>query len=694
MSEKLEPGSRIGRRGRRWPALHVLVALALLLSTGFAHAAATEEQPAPTPPVAPVAPVAPEVSAVSVDCPPTIDGKLDDECWQLATHVVGFWRLEDGSPEYEPTEAWICYDQDAVYVAWYCHDSRPDEIVAQQKKRGGYLLGDDWVGIDLDVDFDHRNPYWFDVSAGGVQVESIPGGAAAKIEWRGDWRAAASRVEDGWQAEIALPLSIFRYPTGQPTFGFVLIRRLGREDDWSTWPCIGPGFELTRQAAWTDLDLPEPVGRPIFMPYALAEFGDAEDEGVTAGLDVKHQFPNGLQGMFSYNPDFRNIEDVVETIDFTYVERYLPEYRPFFLEGGGYHPYRRIFYSRRIPDFDLGLKLFGETGKHRIGALATSAFGEEQSVALAHQYNVTPLRSVSGALVHHTAPDEPDNLAYDLGAGGRFPKPDGEASYWLSWQGSVTEGPGGDGRHMGAGWNRDRQTGLSWNCGYEDTSLDFNPALGYVPEVGRHEAWLSFFHRSRYESGSVLERGWFGSTSRGAAQSGRRWNASLGGFIGRRDQRALYAEAGAGLYDGFDESTLVLNMDWRNRDIYRSGDITFVYGERLENPYRYASLSQATQIAEHISLRLRAEHVSASQLDENGRPTPPDSWQQYVLTTTYDITPEKTAAARMVAREEGTNWYLAYRQKVRRGTDAWVIIGDPNAETFTRRLAVKVVRVF
>ena len=143
-------------------------------------------------------PVAPQVPAVKLDCPPGMDGRIDDACGQQATHVSGFWRLEDCAPEYEQTGAWICYDRDCVYVAWYCHDSQTGKIVAQQRKRGGLLLGDDWVGIDLDADFDGRGAYWFDVSTGGTQVENIPGGAAAKAEWRGDWQAATTRIADGW----------------------------------------------------------------------------------------------------------------------------------------------------------------------------------------------------------------------------------------------------------------------------------------------------------------------------------------------------------------------------------------------------------------------------------------------------------------------------------------------------------------
>ncbi len=671
---------------KRQAALSLLCWVGLSLCAVHRHAGAAE--------FALRAPVAPTVPAVRVGQPPEVDGRLDDACWHSATHIVGFWRMENDAAEYERTEAWICYDRDNIYLAWYCHDSQPNRIVAQQKKRGGSLQSDDWVGIDLDVDFDKQSPYWFDVSAGGCQVESIPGGSVSKIEWRGDWRAATTRVADGWQAEMALPLSIFRYPKGQSTFGFVLIRRLSREDDWSVWPAIGSQFELTREAAWTGLDLPTARRRPVLMPYVLAEVGDTENQGFTAGLDAKYLMPKGLQSMFSYNPDFRDIEDVVETIDFTYVERYLPEYRPFFLEGGGYQPDSMIFYSRRLHDFDAGLKVFGNTGRQAIGALATGEFGNASNLALKDRYDITPCHEVAVSFVQHRAPGEPLNLAYGIQTGRRSPKSDGETGYWLSWMGSQTEGPDDDGYYAGAGWRRQRATGLSYDLGWDNTSTDFHPALGYMPETDVHSTWLNLNHRQRYDTGPVLERIWFGQLSQGAASTARRWHAGVDRFVNRRDQRALWLGAGAGSRDGFAEYTLSTTAEWCNRDIYRNGSFAVSYGERLRQPYRYASLSAGRQLADRFSARLTAERAYSSELNENGKPTPPSSRQQYVLGLTYDMTWEKSVGARLVKRDDGTNWYMAYRQKVRSGADVWMIVGDPNAPRFTRRLAVKLVRVF
>jgi hypothetical protein len=60
-----------------------------------------------------------------------------------------------------------------------------------------------------------------------------------------------------------------------------------------------------------------------------------------------------------------------------------------------------------------------------------------------------------------------------------------------------------------------------------------------------------------------------------------------------------------------------------------------------------------------------------------------------VLTHSYDLSDERTLSGRMVMRDGNTNFYLAYRQRVRKGTDVLIVVGDPNADEWVSRLAVK-----
>jgi hypothetical protein len=79
-------------------------------------------------------------------------------------------------------------------------------------------------------------------------------------------------------------------------------------------------------------------------------------------------------------------------------------------------------------------------------------------------------------------------------------------------------------------------------------------------------------------------------------------------------------------------------------------------------------------------------------------PPSPDAYHAYqtVLTTTYDLTTEKCVSARMIFQDGGINVFATYRQVVRRGMDAYVLLGDPNPEQtgFTKRVALKLIWVF
>ncbi len=139
---------------------------------------------------------------------PLIDGKLDDTVWQDAARAADFWVSEYGRAPREATEVRVLADDTALYFAFTCYDSRPEEIHAEQRKRDGSLVRDDHVIVQLDPYHNHRQISEFSVNARGTQSDAMAGGRARKIEWKGDWQAAAQRSAEGWTAEMAIPLAI------------------------------------------------------------------------------------------------------------------------------------------------------------------------------------------------------------------------------------------------------------------------------------------------------------------------------------------------------------------------------------------------------------------------------------------------------------------------------------------------------
>ncbi|UCC67212.1 MAG: carbohydrate binding family 9 domain-containing protein, partial [Armatimonadota bacterium] len=639
----------------------------------------------------------PSIPAVKVTEPPLIDGLLDDACWQQATHIEGFWRQTVDAPEIERTEAWLCYDGRAIYAAFRCHDSRPSQIRCDQKKRQGTLWRDDCVELGLDVESTGHIEYAFQVNPAGTQRDEVPGGTSEKIEWKGDWRAAA-RVDDaGWSAEMEIPFSILRYPDGQDCFRFWVRRRLAREEDESCWP---PGFarrsDTEERARWSGILTPPLPFRYVVMPYALSVASEYEEERetLTGGLDFKGTFPNGLVALATYNPDFRNIEDVVETIDFTYVERYLPEYRPFFQEGEWHMPSEQIFYSRRVEELDVGAKVFGTLGSHSLGLLDTYARGGENHLACNYEHLFGTKGAASFSAVDRRVPGEPHNVAYGL-----FARRDwmftGAGRYLYAWRPwTRTEGEGGDDSAVSVGTGFWQNEGLGWNLGYSAVGSEFDARDGYVPETGVRNASVGLHHRLRYDESALQERYWRAESRTGESEAGRRASMLLEHARHWRTGWSAWFGTIHGERDGFDVATNFTGVEWNRLDIYHRGQIDVDWGERYGEPYYYQSLVQTFHPIQRCSAELRAERVYAADLDDDRNVIPPEWSRQVVLTTTYDVTQEKTVSARLVRRGSNSNVYAAYRQRVRKGMDLLIVAGDPNADEWVSRLAVKAIWCF
>ncbi len=638
--------------------------------------------------------VLPSIRAVLVEAPPEIDGRLDDPCWQQATHLQGFWREDVDAPELEPTEAWICYDARAIYVAFRCHDSKPSEIRCAQKKRQGSLWRDDSVEFWLDVTDSGHDFYSFRVNPAGTQYDRVPGGTSEKIEWKGDWRAAASIDEGGWSAEMEIPFAILRYPPGQNIFRFDLGRRLAREEERALWPvCFARVLDVENCAKWTDIETPPVPFRYVLMPYALTVLSEDEQDrqSLTGGLDLKGTLPNGVVGLATYNPDFRNLEDVVETIDFTYVERWLPEYRPFFQEGSWYFPSSRIFYTRRIEELDWGAKAFGTVGRHRFGLLDAYRRGGENHLVASYEHLLSSQHGLDLSLVNRNVPDEPDNQAYSLGAYWNWPFSGGTRQFHTRYYGTSTQGEGGEDAAVTLVANLWRNRGFSFSTSYEAVQPQFNAADGYVPETGIRKFFAGVYHSRHYDEGALQDTGWSGEIWNGESEIGARRGYWTSYNWYWRNGQSLFFGTAAEERDGFDDVSTYLDLRWNRQDMYHTGHISHHWGEHYTHPYRYQSLSQSFHPTQRWSAELSAERVSVAGLDDDGNVIPPEWFRQMVITTTYDITDERTASARLVRRGSSTNIYAAYRQRVRRGMDLLVVAGDPNAPKWVSRLAVKAI---
>jgi hypothetical protein len=630
--------------------------------------------------------------APRVNPPPKIDGVLDDDAWRAACCCNERWRRCDKDGDIpQRTVAFVCQDSANLYLGLACYDTKASQIRAYQRRRGGSMSQDDRVDVWVDVLDCHRDYYVFTVNPLGTQNEGLPGGSAERVQWKGDWRAAARITDYGWEAELAVPFSILRYPKGRKVFGLAFPRTVAREDACVQWPDMGgPSWRAELSADLVDIELPQPAEPLVLMPYALSDFRGADSEPLRAGLDIKRTFANGFTGLATVRPDFRTIEEQVQSVDFSYTERYLEERRPFFMEGqSSYFPSGQILYTRRIGDIDFGTKFFGSTGRVNMGLLGASKFGESSLVAGQYSSQPTPHVSWSLGLVDYQQSGGPDNTSAELAYWHETLKPGGSFSRYFRLAGTRTTGAGGDGLALQSSVSRWRGDGhWSYSLGFEQIGDEFTPLLGYAPERGLWQWSAGLSYGKKHDVGRVLISSRGVSAALANAQDGRRYVLRFGDSSELRSGLAWSWGVSLGERAGYLDQTGSAGFSWRVRDTYRCGGVSMSAGRKLGGEYFFASANQNWRASDRLSLNLSVEYVSLSS------PTSPDKGEQALLTGTYEITAEKTVSGRLQTSKGKFNGFASYSQAVRRGTDVFILFGDPNAPRFEPRLAIKLVQPF
>lgn len=648
--------------------------LALILLSVLLGAAFSAEQPV--------------IPAVEVSAPPILDGDLSDECWKEAPSVTDFYFLPNGSSASEPTQTWLCYDQENIYLAFYCRDSQPDMVSGVQKKRGGDIDSDDWVGVDLDCRNKQDNVVWFDVTAGGTQVENNQSGNATKIEWRGDWSAAAKRVSDGYAVEMAIPWSILKYDAKQTSMGVAFIRRHHRTSQWWWSPNLGPLEDKRLFYKWDGLRLPDTAGKPLILPYVLV--GSGGDTDTTAGIDYKQALGPNSTLLATINPDFRNVEQDVEEIDFTYKERELGDSRPFFEEGKNFLPGNDMFYSRRIDEMDYGAKFMGTAGDVEIGAMhGACPEGQGFDVMQVRRSWSTDAHVALSAASSRFPGD--DQFAWNLTGFKLLRQRDdrkletkmtfssirsdstGEVGSRFYWRVSSDNGPGV----------------IRWDVRTEVIDADYDPRLGYVPErdVRRYEAYINIHDEP--SSGSVSSI-WSGMDLKKVDYlSGDPYYSSTDIWTYREWRGG--SEGYAGIYfedrPPYKDNMYYAGYGWGKKTLSRKGGVEFALGDVAGGDYLRYYVYQGWELGERLSTQASYEH---SEIKD---PSPEAfSSSQFIDTLSYDIDNERTLSGRAVLRDGDTNFYLCYRQRVRSGMDVFVIFGNPNADTTENSFAMKLVK--
>ena len=303
-------------------------------------------------------------SVVRINQPPRIDGVLDDAVWRSSAVLSDFiqWSPYNGSPPSHPTEAYVCYDDEALYVGVIMHDSAPDSILTELSDRdSGVHAAVDFVLVHVSPYNDGINSLYFGLSASGVQTDLKFFGDEADDAWDAVWQSDVQITDEGWSAEFKIPYSALRFPKqAVQDWGFNVWRLIQRNQEWSSWSFVdieySPWFRyMGEMQGFQDI---EPPLRLSFTPYVSA-YGenDVKNEWgafYNGGLDLKYGINESFTLDMTLIPDFGQVQSDDEQLNLSPYEIRYNEKRQFFTEGTELFRKGEIFYSRRIGGTPVG----------------------------------------------------------------------------------------------------------------------------------------------------------------------------------------------------------------------------------------------------------------------------------------------------------------------------------------------------
>ncbi|MEX2465980.1 MAG: DUF5916 domain-containing protein [Gemmatimonadota bacterium] len=510
-----------------------------------------------------------------------VDGRLDDLAWGQAAVLHGFTQFQpsEGIPASQPTETLVLVDEDAVYFGIRAFDSQAERIRSTLTERDGFTRTDDWVRVLIDTYDDQRGAFVFTVNPDGVQHDGVwseggggmRGGFGPPIDDNPDflWDANAEITADGYVVEIRIPFKSLRFPqSSEQSWGLQVVRRIQRSGFNSAWAPQSSDVanELSQYgklAGLRDLDAglflelnPVLTGSRVGNLDESADRFIHEDPSASFGFNATYGVTSNLTLDATYNPDFSQVEADAGQISVN--ERFaifLPEKRPFFLEGTEiFSMPRQLVYTRSVVNPIVGAKLTGKVGGVNLGYMGAvdepfDATDPNTAVNLVRMRRDLGTGSTLGA-VYTDRTAGSTNYNRVAGADARL-RLGGRYTVSLMSAASFTQAPGGteraDGRLMFARVERSGRA-LSYNAEFEDTSPEFRAGSGFFRRVGDTQMSGRAGYSWYAPAGSVLQsinpslnvRSFWDHDQFWAAEGPEELSAELGGRVQFQDNITLY----------------------------------------------------------------------------------------------------------------------------------------------------------
>lgn len=461
--------------------------------------------------------------AVKVDSAPVMDGILNDPQWQEANKVTDFHQIRpgNGAEPSEPTELYVVYTEDALYVAARMYDKEPEQISAPTIRHGQGLPFDDRLVVILDPFNQGRAGYRFETNINGVRHDALYQSTTSfRLDWNTIWETATSVDGNSWIAELEIPFKSLPFDPKTDTWGFNFGRGIRRKNEEMAWVSQNRTYNPSIMGEITGLEgMDQGLGLDIVPSVAAIRqrfFDPAKtDERLEPSLDAFYRLTPSLNAALTVNTDFSATEVDNRQVNLTRFNLFFPEKRDFFLNdsdlfqfgnisrlsagnsasSGASRENARPYFSRKLGlsstgapvDIEYGGRVSGRIGRWNIGTLAIQqdAFEDVAPSDLLIARVSANVLSDSRIGFIYTNGDPTSNLDNSLvGADFQYLNNSFLADRILQadvfFQQSDTPGVEDDNASYGFGIAFPESDGFRSRIAYKVIEDNFNPAMGFV----------------------------------------------------------------------------------------------------------------------------------------------------------------------------------------------------------------------
>lgn len=482
------------------------------------------------------APDGPAVTIPKVEEPITLDGQLDETIWTEARSVplTTHWPTFRAEPT-EKTEILLAYSDRYVYAACRCYDSgRPS---GPSFKRDFASADSDYFILILDTFNDNENALYFATTPTGLRRDmtisqdavgdlSSPQTSPFNLSWDTYWSTGVRQTEEGWFAEMRIPVSSLRFQRekGAVRMGLITWRYIARKQEAHVFPAVPPNWGTAslfkpsqgRDAVFEELRPETPLRVTPYLLGGGAQEATLNDAGTAydrqsdltydAGLDVKFGLTSNLTLDLTVNTDFAQVEADNQQINLERSSLFFPEKRRFFQERSSNFQFRfggsnRMFYSRRIGLYEGqqvrilgGARLVGRVGPWDVGVLNMQTAREpglrpNGGALPSENFGVARLRRrvlnaysyVGGIVTSRVGADGSYNVGYGLDGIFRVAGTEYVTAKWAQTfeDGKPNRAISLDPARIYLRWERRSFEGLGYDLSYARAGPRYRPAVGF-----------------------------------------------------------------------------------------------------------------------------------------------------------------------------------------------------------------------